>query len=280
MSSGSGVLDVAGGQGSLGWEMLNYNHIPVTVVDPRPCIRARKFERLFEYHTRRQSQKAAEQGQADHTSVALRTPRHWPVYWRDSVWRPVSAARADASPDGKGARGDTPEGVAAFAEALRSRPPQVNSARRARKGLGHHQREISAASAAAGGGSGPAHGGSGSGGNLAGDDGDGGGDSALPALPSPSDAWAVLRDCSMAVGMHPDSATESIVDFALAMDKPFAVVPCCVCAVDFPDRAVSTYREFVSYLAAKAPGRIGVVEIEGFEGRNICVYSLPGKAQD
>lgn len=32
------------------------------------------------------------------------------------------------------------------------------------------------------------------------------------------------------VGMHPDQATDAIVDFALACSKPFAVVPCCVFA--------------------------------------------------
>ena len=32
LAHGSGVLDVAGGQGSLAWELLNYDHIPVTVV--------------------------------------------------------------------------------------------------------------------------------------------------------------------------------------------------------------------------------------------------------
>jgi hypothetical protein len=35
-------------------------------------------------------------------------------------------------------------------------------------------------------------------------------------------------------GMHPDGATEFIVDLALALDKPFAVVPCCVFGREFP----------------------------------------------
>ena len=30
------------------------------------------------------------------------------------------------------------------------------------------------------------------------------------------------------IGLHPDEATEAIVDCALAHNKPFAVVPCCV----------------------------------------------------
>jgi len=38
--------------------------------------------------------------------------------------------------------------------------------------------------------------------------------------------------------MHPDQATESIVDFALHFNKPFAVIPCCVFPRLFPNRFV------------------------------------------
>jgi hypothetical protein len=38
----------------------------------------------------------------------------------------------------------------------------------------------------------------------------------------------LLEDCSIVVGLHPDQATEPIVDFALENNKSFAVVPCCV----------------------------------------------------
>ena len=37
-----------------------------------------------------------------------------------------------------------------------------------------------------------------------------------------------LQSCSLVLGLHPDQATDSIVDFALQFGKPFAVVPCCV----------------------------------------------------
>jgi|EP01047_Picozoa_sp_COSAG01_P046661 hypothetical protein len=36
----------------------------------------------------------------------------------------------------------------------------------------------------------------------------------------------LLRGASIIVGMHPDQATEPIVAAALALGKPFAVVPC------------------------------------------------------
>lgn len=70
----------------------------------------------------------------------------------------------------------------------------------------------------------------------------------------------LFADCSMLVGMHPDEATEVIVDTALAHRKPFAVVPCCVMSRQFPDRKcadgtrVATYETFVTYLREKHPG--------------------------
>ena len=43
-----------------------------------------------------------------------------------------------------------------------------------------------------------------------------------------AEALATVRGCSAIVGMHPDGAAEAIVDFALATDTIFALVPCCV----------------------------------------------------
>ena len=36
-------------------------------------------------------------------------------------------------------------------------------------------------------------------------------------IPTAHELWIGLRDCSAVIGMHPDAATESIVDFALAV---------------------------------------------------------------
>ena len=48
------------------------------------------------------------------------------------------------------------------------------------------------------------------------------------AAPTAEAVWRTLANASAVVGLHPDGATEAIVDFALATGKPFAVVPCCV----------------------------------------------------
>jgi len=48
LSSGSGIIDVAGGKGELSFEIVNLNHIPATVIDPRP-LSLTKFKRKLAY---------------------------------------------------------------------------------------------------------------------------------------------------------------------------------------------------------------------------------------
>lgn len=91
-----------------------------------------------------------------------------------------------------------------------------------------------------------------------------------------NDVW---RDCSVVLGMHPDEATEDIVDLALAHDKPFAVVPCCVFWKQNPNRTirgrpVRTWEQYCQYLAAKDE-RIQVASLP-FHGRNIVLYFTGG----
>lgn len=85
----------------------------------------------------------------------------------------------------------------------------------------------------------------------------------------------VLRASSAFVGMHPDEATEWIVDTALRERRPFAVVPCCVFADLFArrtadGRSVTTYEAFLAYLLAKDPS----IQRDWlpFEGRNCVLY--------
>ena len=114
----------------------------------------------------------------------------------------------------------------------------------------------------------------------------------------------------VAVGMHPDQATEAIVDFAAKYNKPFALVPCCVFPVLFPHRTVppddddeddkdekeegtgggetgegkttaptrgevlvTERRQLVRYLARKTGGDVTFLD---FEGANQVVYSTRG----
>jgi len=98
-----------------------------------------------------------------------------------------------------------------------------------------------------------------------------------------AEAIKVLSEFSAVVGMHPDQATEFLVDLALHFGRPFAVVPCCVYAKLFPGRClkdgrpVKSYNELVEYLMEKNPAiRCKTL---GFEGRNKVLYYL-GRAHE
>lgn len=91
-----------------------------------------------------------------------------------------------------------------------------------------------------------------------------------------------IKECSLLIGMHADSATECIVDVALRYQKPFVVVPCCVYPNFFQHRfllnadgggqkvPVRTYEQFCEYLRRKDP-RFRM-EALPFEGRNVAIW--------
>jgi hypothetical protein len=49
---------------------------------------------------------------------------------------------------------------------------------------------------------------------------------------------SIMKNPSLIVAMHPDEATESVVDWAILHKKPFFVVPCCVFSRLFPNRTI------------------------------------------
>ena len=85
-----------------------------------------------------------------------------------------------------------------------------------------------------------------------------------------------LTSVKLIVGLHPDEATEPIVATALALDLPFAVIPCCVFAASFPLRRLkdgsspSSYEEFLTYLKEKDAGI--QEEIVSFSGKNTVLF--------
>ena len=85
------------------------------------------------------------------------------------------------------------------------------------------------------------------------------------------------KECDVLVGIHPDEATEPIVDFALEFNKSFAVVPCCVFPTKFPHRRlknglpVRTYDEFLCYLQEKDP-RIQRTTLDRLSGCNTILF--------
>ncbi|KAL3922941.1 MAG: hypothetical protein SGILL_001938 [Bacillariaceae sp.] len=106
----------------------------------------------------------------------------------------------------------------------------------------------------------------------------------------------LIRSCSLIAGMHPDGATEAIVDLSLQLGVPFAILPCCYSRKIFDkppfdpnsttaiqnEAAGSTrkivdqhqsYSIFCQSLLEKAP--VGIcfqVENLPFQGRNKLIY--------
>mmetsp|Transcript_15672 Transcript_15672/g.26123 ORF Transcript_15672/g.26123 Transcript_15672/m.26123 type:complete len:273 (-) Transcript_15672:53-871(-) len=96
---------------------------------------------------------------------------------------------------------------------------------------------------------------------------------------SHEDDMELLSNASMFVGMHPDQATEHIIDTALALKKPFAVVPCCVFTKLFPHRRtpkgeeVRSYEDLLCYLQNKDPDI--QKELLPYDcGRNVVLYKF------
>lgn len=95
-------------------------------------------------------------------------------------------------------------------------------------------------------------------------------------------AWSIVRKCKIVAAMHPDQATEPAVDYAIQNQLPFAVVPCCVCWRDAPERLsadgspVTSYDDFLDYLQNKRVPT-GTIHREqlGFVGRNTVLYWKP-----
>lgn len=87
------------------------------------------------------------------------------------------------------------------------------------------------------------------------------------------------KQCSILCGMHPDQATDHIIDIGLALNIPWAVVPCCV----FPNlfrmrktydvKSVRSYEDFCDFIRCK---HRGITEADlPFRGRNKVLYWIP-----
>uniref|UniRef100_A0AAV1T945 C3H1-type domain-containing protein n=1 Tax=Peronospora matthiolae TaxID=2874970 RepID=A0AAV1T945_9STRA len=93
----------------------------------------------------------------------------------------------------------------------------------------------------------------------------------------------LINQASLLLGVHPDEATESIIDVAVQFNKPFAVVPCCVFGQKFPDRRlkdgskVLSFDDLIEYLVAKHP-KIEKTFLP-FDGKNLVLYLRPPVAR-
>ena len=205
LNSGSGVLDVAGGNGELAFKLLNFSEIQTTIVDPRPYSLLRMLKLVTKDHIYRLYHRYEKE--CENPRIRLPLPRHIRCWFTSPA---VSQEQLEGSARTYANSAETLESLPLEKQVLQER----------------------------------------------------------------------LNTCSMIIGMHPDQATEPIVDNALQLYKPFAVVPCCVFPKLFPARShVKTHEQFCSYLEAKAkmllPSSTPYVVRRGsldFNGRNTVVY--------
>mmetsp|Transcript_21557 Transcript_21557/g.24559 ORF Transcript_21557/g.24559 Transcript_21557/m.24559 type:complete len:245 (-) Transcript_21557:16-750(-) len=88
----------------------------------------------------------------------------------------------------------------------------------------------------------------------------------------------LLESCSAIVALHPDEATDTIVDVAVQNRIPFIVIPCCVFSRLFPNRRkpnstepVCTYDDLIEYLMGK---HVSIQKtVLPFVGSNIALWS-------
>jgi hypothetical protein len=89
---------------------------------------------------------------------------------------------------------------------------------------------------------------------------------------------SVVRRAAVLVAMHPDQATDLVIETALRLRKPFAVVPCCVFADLNPHRLtkdgarVRTYDEMIAYYLGRNKD-IRTARL-AFEGRRQVLYRV------
>ncbi|CAI5725922.1 unnamed protein product [Hyaloperonospora brassicae] len=89
----------------------------------------------------------------------------------------------------------------------------------------------------------------------------------------------LITQASLLLGVHPDEATDSIVEVAIKFNKPFAIVPCCVFGQKFPNRRLAdgskvvSYGDLIEYLVAKHP-TIDKAFLP-FDGKNLVLFRRP-----
>ena len=253
LAAGSGVLDVAAGKGSLAFEFVNLCGIPCTTLDPRPPDVRKVSNWLLDglYHrTNPVFRRSILRSLGDCQASGPLSPRHIALGLGSDVIECVAP------------RTQVP---ATLAAAMRQLQHILECAHDSPLPIvGHEDGEHEDSDVD-------------SEGELLQHEGENEKGSAASVV-NAAEVYDTVRNASAFVGMHPDHATEPIVDLALRLGKPFAVVPCCVCARSFPDRRLPngteplSYDAFIEYLVSKAPDRIRTAKLD-FEGRNTVVYS-------
>lgn len=257
LQQGAGVLDVAGGLGQVGFQLLNLCGVETAVVDPRKpnlvsCVR--KFEKGM-MHRNRASEAFITRSRND-GMLQL----GWIQLYVDQPLLDATlahhAANNAVTSDKKDLKGLENIELAPLLQSVKARLQQAleEASRLSWDSKGLHQGDAEQDDN-------PYK-------SLA--------ENSVKIFSDVDEILQKFSQCSCLVGMHPDQATEFIVDLALALNKPFAVVPCCVYSNLFPKRVgptgspIRSYDDFCDFLQAKDPS-IKRATL-AFDGRNTVLF--------
>lgn len=277
LDKGSGIIEVAGGiKGGVAFELVNLNNVACTVIEPRGPMKLERQRRILLkgiYHRTGpfQSYNTTSlkdiHARAAATGISGRAPRHWRMFFESWMLPPL---QEDGVNDY-----DTHRRALLLEQSVERAATQCGQSLLA----GGHEEGCCCCSSV-------------------GDDIDEN-DERMEQTPSTASTGDlsndldteqqsppylkemddVLLNASCLIGMHPDYPTGDIVSLALALNKPFAVVPCCVFLKAFPDRRlpcgteVRTYEQFLDWIRAKDP-LIRTATLP-FGGRAIVLYYDP-----
>ena len=262
LKSGSGVLEVAAGiHGGVSFELVNLNDIPCTAIEPRGPLRLTKRRRMLQngiYHRTIPLQKynsiGLEDVLAETEGDSGRAPRHWRLFFGN--W--MVASESD----------DIDKRLTRSAKKAASliAPAATTSGHEEDYCKGKEDSDESDSDA---------------------DDQESSneilcqpcGIGEAQAPPPATEIESTISAASIIIGLHSDQPTGDIVDMALALDKPFAVIPCCVFPKIFDQRVlpcgtpVKSYEQFVEWIMSKN-ALIRKKDLE-FGGRSLVLYYDP-----
>jgi hypothetical protein len=239
------VLDVGGSKGQLAFALRNVHGVDVTVIDPRPLDLDRCVERYADgrYDRQRARHSARTGGVVSPQRLAVCLPRYMQCLFDARLLDAYRMRSRGDAHDG----GDTIDATGALYDAVCADNTRVRWTKEGLMTFDKARDDVVA-------------------------------DDTRHVLTWDA-AFATLNEATLLIGMYPDQATASIIEFATMRGIPFAVIPCgcCIKSTQIPTnasssttpasqpatapapfmhdgKAVETYDEFLDYLISLGGG--------------------------
>ena len=256
LRSGSGILDIAGGKGQLSFELLNVNCCQSTIFDPRDKISYDCYIKKLQsgnYFSFNESLNKFERNHQNQAQPLI--PSHIKIFWTPILWETIGleVKNEEYYVRERNYFSEYTEFLELSSNENFDRESHLTMLFKEAANCWNPKTLLTQGSAT------PAS------------------EESID-IKSTTEMKELLENCSFVVGLHPDQATEAIVDFCLLFNKPFAVVPCCVCSKQFTRRTlngnlVRNYEQLIAHLLSKNDKiKVAVLPISG---RNQVLYWSP-----